>query len=117
MRRRSLLSLFAFFLLTQSYALAQNLGENSPQHIASNTLRGKVRSLDGVTINNAIVELRGGGGVISQTVTRNDGNFLFQSFGWGDYEVPVMGAVYKPGGQTARFNVNDRRALSEVGTI
>ena len=117
MRRRSILFLFAFFLLTQAGAAAQGLGSNAPQHIASNTLRGKVRSIDGVVVNNAIVELRGGGGVISQTVTRNDGDFLFSNLVSGEYEVAVMGAGYETTVQIARFNVNDRMALSEVLNI
>ena len=117
MRRRSILLLFAVFVLTQTAARAQGLGSNAPQHVASNTLRGKVRSIDGVVVNNAIVELRGGGGVISQTVTRNDGDFIFSNLVSGEYEVAVMGAGYETTVQIARFNVNDRMALSEVLNI
>lgn len=104
MRWRTLLSLLALVSLVQTTVFAQ-----------TNTLRGKVRSIDGRTVNNAIVELRlGGGAMISQTVTRNDGDFLFSSLASGEYEVAVMVAGYEPTVQVARFNENDRMSFSEV---
>ena len=84
----------------------------------SNTLRGKVRTPSGITVNNAIVELRiGGGAMISQTVTRNDGDFAFSSLSGGEYEVAVTIAGYEPTVQMARFNQNDRMGFSEVLNI
>src|SRR5262245_48934628 len=79
----------------------------------SNVLRGKVRSTDGVTVNNAIVELRyGGGAMISQTVTRNDGDFAFGSLAPGEYEVAVTIAGFNPAVQMARFNQPGRMNFS-----
>lgn len=107
MRLRSLFPAFALVLLLGAAAFAQ-----------SNTLRGKVRSTDGLTINNAIVELRiGGGGMISQTVTRNDGDFAFTNLASGEYEVAVTIAGYEPVVQMARFNAPDRMNFSEVVNI
>src|ERR1700730_3335113 len=107
MRWRFPLPALAFALLVNS-AVAQN----------TNTLRGKVRSPDGTTVNNAIVELRfGGGGMIAQTVTRNDGDFAFSNLAPGEYEVAVMIAGYDPVVQVARFSQNDRMNFAEVLNI
>jgi tetratricopeptide (TPR) repeat protein len=107
MRWRTLLSLLALILLIETTVFAQ-----------TNTLRGKVRSIDGPTVNNAIVELRvGGGAMISQTVTRNDGDFVFSNLGSGEYEVAVTLAGYEPTVQTARFTQNDRMNFAEVVAI
>jgi len=117
MRWRTLLSLLAFVLLIEANAFAQTLGQEMPPK-PSNTLRGKIRSVDGVTVNNAIVELRlGGGAMISQTVTRNDGDFLFPNLESGEYEVAVTVAGYDPTVQTARFYQSDRMNFAEVVTI
>ena len=107
MKRQTLLMVFALVLLSAGTAFAQ-----------SNTLRGKVRATNGVTVNNAIVELRvGGGAMISQTVTRNDGDFAFTSLASGEYEVVVAMVGYEPTTQMARFNQNDRMGFSEVINI
>jgi tetratricopeptide (TPR) repeat protein len=107
MRWRTLLSLLAFGLVIEMTVFAQ-----------TNTLRGKVRSIDGSTVNNAIVELRlGGGAMISQTVTRNDGDFLFSNLASGEYEVAVQVAGYEPTVQIARFYESDRMNFSEVVNI
>src|SRR5215475_8483606 len=83
-----------------------------------NMIRGKVRAADGATVNNAIVELRiGGGGMISQTVTRNDGDFAFTSLQSGEYEVAVTIAGYEPTAQHVRFTENDRMNFMEVVTV
>ena len=105
-----------FRILLSALTLALLLGATTFGQ--SNMLRGKVRSTDGVTVNNAIVELRiGGGGMISQTVTRNDGDFAFTNLASGEYEVAVTIAGYEPTVQMARFNNPDRMNFSEVITI
>ncbi len=107
MKRQPLLRVLAIVLISGATAFAQ-----------SNTLRGKVRATNGVTVNNAIVELRvGGGAMISQTVTRNDGDFAFSNLTAGEYEVAVTIAGYEPVVQMARFNQNDRMGFSEVINI
>ena len=107
MKRQTLFIVFALLLVSASSTFAQ-----------SNTLRGKVRASNGVTVNNAIVELRiGGGAMISQTVTRNDGDFAFTSLTGGEYEVAVTIAGYDPAVQMARFNQSDRMGFSEVINI
>jgi tetratricopeptide (TPR) repeat protein len=84
----------------------------------SNTLRGKVRSTDRVTVNNAIVELRySGGGMIAQTVTRNDGDFAFAGLQPAEYEVAVTIAGYYPTVEIARFSNTDRMNFAEVLNI
>jgi tetratricopeptide (TPR) repeat protein len=101
------LAIASVFLLNVN-ALAQN----------TNTLRGKVRSTDGVTVNNAIVELHvAGGAMIGQTVTRNDGDFAFTNLVPGEYEVEVTIAGYEHAAQIARFNQGDRMNFAEVINI
>ena len=107
MRVRSLLRTIAVLLLVSITGLAQ-----------SNTLRGKVRSTGGLTINNAIVELKAaGGGMLGQTVTRNDGDFAFSNLPSGEYEVEVTVAGYEPTVQMARFNTPHRMNFAEVVNI
>jgi tetratricopeptide (TPR) repeat protein len=94
MIRRSLFSTVALALLLASTAMAQN-----------NTIRGKVRSANGETINDAIVELRvSGSGMIAQAVTRNDGDFAFYNLGVGEYEIAVIKAGYDQAVERARFD-------------
>jgi len=107
MKRQTLPTLLGFVLILGAPTLAQ-----------SNTLRGKVRSTNGATVNNAIVELRiGGGGMLAQTVTRNDGDFAFNGLATGEYEVAVTMAGYEPAVQLARFNQSGRMDFSEVVNI
>jgi tetratricopeptide (TPR) repeat protein len=107
MKQQTLVLAFAIALVSSGDAFAQN-----------NMLRGKVRASNGVTVNNAIVELRiGGGAMISQTVTRNEGDFTFSNLSGGEYEVSVSIAGYEPAIQMARFNQNDRSGFSEVINI
>lgn len=107
MQGRRLLWTIAFLLLASPSALAQ-----------SNTLRGKVRSTSGITVNNAIVELKGAGGaMIAQTVTRNDGDFAFSNLPSGEYEVEVTVAGFDPAAQRARFNTPAPMNFAEVVNI
>ena len=104
MKRHTLLTFFALVLISGGTAFAQ-----------SNQLRGKVRAPNGVTVNNAIVELRvGGSAMIAQTVTRNDGDFAFTGLATGEYEIAVTMAGYEPVVQMARFNQSGRMDFSEV---
>ena len=104
MKRHKLLTVFALVMVSGGTAFAQ-----------SNQLRGKVRAPNGVTVNNAIVELRvGGSAMIAQTVTRNDGDFAFTGLATGEYEIAVTMAGYEPVVQMARFNQSGRMDFSEV---
>ena len=104
MKRHKLLTVFALVMISGGTAFAQ-----------SNQLRGKVRAPNGVTVNNAIVELRvGGSAMIAQTVTRNDGDFAFTGLATGEYEIAVTMAGYEPVVQMARFNQSGRMDFSEV---
>jgi len=106
MNRRASLMVIALVLLTA--------GTASGQH--NNTIRGKLRAPNNTTINNAIIELRiGGGGIIQTTVTRNDGDFAFSGLATGEYEIVVTASGYEPTVQIARFNARDRSMnFSEV---
>jgi Tfp pilus assembly protein PilF len=85
MSNRSIPALAVLLLLSVS-GLAQN-----------GMIRGKVREHNGTTVNNAIVELRGAAGaVISQIVTRNDGDFAFMGLRGGEYEISVTLSGYEP---------------------
>jgi tetratricopeptide (TPR) repeat protein len=107
MQRRSLLPVLAVILFAAANVYAQN-----------NTIRGKVRSTNGRTVNNAIVELRvGGGAMIAQTVTRNDGDFAFSNLVPDEYEVSILIAGYEPAAQIVRFNHAPADRFSEVLNI
>ncbi|HLG17010.1 MAG TPA: carboxypeptidase regulatory-like domain-containing protein [Blastocatellia bacterium] len=103
MTARGLAGAFALLLIFSHTASAQN-----------NQLRGKVRSTNGTTVNNAIVELRLGGAMIAQTVTRNDGDFAFTNLSPGEYEVTVLMAGYDPGAEIARFEGGMREGTMQV---
>jgi tetratricopeptide (TPR) repeat protein len=108
MRKHRLLAALALLLIQALIAQAQ----------ANNTLRGKVRSTNGTTLNNAIVELRtNGGALLSQTVTRNDGDFAFSNLEPGEYTLEVTFSGYQPTSQLARFNQPRGGAFQEVVNI
>lgn len=105
MRKDNLLAALALLLLQALVVHAQ----------AINTLRGKVRSTSGMTLNNAIVELRlSGGALLAQTVTRNDGDFAFSNLEPGEYTLEVTLSGYQPTSQLARFNQPRGGAFQEV---
>ncbi|MCI0487200.1 MAG: carboxypeptidase regulatory-like domain-containing protein [Blastocatellia bacterium] len=107
MRWRSLFSALVFLLLPLAAAAAQN-----------NIIRGKVRSTGGTTLNNAIVELKmGGGGILSQTVTNNEGNFAFSNLVSAEYEVEVTLAGYQSAAQLVRFNYAPSEQFQEILNI
>lgn len=84
----------------------------------NNVIRGKVRASNGQSLNNAIVELRkGGGGILSQTVSRNDGNFEFPGLEFGEYEVAVILAGYYPAVEMIRFKLPPGRGTFEVVNV
>jgi len=73
----------------------------------SGMIRGKVRSSNGATVNNATVELKQTtGGVISQVATHNDGDFEFTGLRAGEYSVHVSAGGYEPQVQVARLIEN-----------
>lgn len=107
MKRQTLRTVFVLMLISGGTAFAQG-----------NTLRGKVRSATGPAVNNAMVELRSGtGGVVSQTVTGNEGDFAFTELASGEYQVAVAMAGYEPAVQSARFTHPDQMRFSEVVNI
>lgn len=106
MRRRNLFLALALVLLPATVCAQGNM------------VRGKVRSTNGTSLNNAIVELRqSGGGMIDQTVTRNDGNYAFSNLRPAEYEVVVLLAGYEPTLQIARFNYGERMGFWEIVTV
>ena len=106
MRRRNLFLALALVLLPATVCAQGNM------------VRGKVRSTNGTSLNNAIVELRqSGGGMIDQTVTRNDGNYAFSNLRPAEYEVVVLLAGFEPALQIARFNYGERMGFWEIVTV
>jgi tetratricopeptide (TPR) repeat protein len=80
-----------------------------------NMIRGKVRTSNGNTVNNAIVELRvNGSGMIDQTVTRNDGDFAFNGLAPGEYEIVVTSSGFEPVVQREHFMGTDRMNSMEI---
>ncbi len=110
-RRETLAMKWRNFLSALALALALATAASAQR----NTLRGKVRAPDGSPVNNAIVELRvSGGAMISQTVTRNDGDFAFTGIASGEYEIAVTAAGFEPIVQIERFVNADRMGFNEV---
>jgi tetratricopeptide (TPR) repeat protein len=104
MLRRSFFPALALALLPALAPAAQN-----------NVIRGKVRAAGGVSVNNAIVELkRGGSGMIGQTVTRNDGDFAFSGLAAAEYEITVSLAGFEPTTEIVRFRFPSNQSSMEV---
>ncbi|MFY9553886.1 MAG: carboxypeptidase regulatory-like domain-containing protein [Blastocatellia bacterium] len=86
-------------------------------------LRGKVRGPNGAIVNNATVELReAAGGVASQSVTRNDGDFAFPRLRPGEYELVVTMVGYETATQVVQLRDSMRLstpsdAVSEIVTV
>jgi tetratricopeptide (TPR) repeat protein len=95
MLRRNTYLVTLSILLLGSNAFAQNC-----------TIRGKVRSTAGAVLDGAIVELRmaGGAGVLGQTATHADGDFVFSGLAAREYDVAVSMGGYEPAVQVVRFN-------------
>ncbi|HET9529829.1 MAG TPA: carboxypeptidase regulatory-like domain-containing protein [Blastocatellia bacterium] len=107
MRMQRLFPAFVLILLMAATLSAQN-----------NTIRGKVRSTNGRTVNNAIVELRQtGGAMIGQAVTRNDGDFTFANLPPDEYEISITVAGFEPVVQRVRFNHPPSERFNEVLNI
>ena len=105
MTTRRLLLTVAFLLVLAASGLGQ----------ANNVILGKVRGNNGMTLNNAIVELRRGGGeIMGQTVTRNDGDFSFSGLAFGEYEVAVTLSGYEPAVEVVRFKLPPGMATIET---
>lgn len=107
MNNRSLLALSLLVLLPVG-GFAQN-----------SMIRGKVRENNGITVNNATVELRGAAGaVISQIITRNDGDFVFMGLRGGEYELTITASGYESVTQLVQLRdsmmINSREAGSGV---
>jgi Flp pilus assembly protein TadD len=106
---RKLISLLSLLFFLAIEAFAQN---------PSNMIRGKVRAINGTPVNNAIVELReAGGAILSQTVTRNDGDFAFTRIVPAEYEVHVTGSGFETTMQMVRFSQTDRMSFFEVVNV
>ena len=101
------LPLMIVFLIIESYAQNPN-----------NMIRGKIRAANGAPINGAIVELReAAGGIIGQTVTRNDGDFDFSRVVPAEYEIHVSSAGFEANMQMVRFAQTDRMNFYEVVNV
>lgn len=85
--------LFVLFLGTSVTTLAQQ----------GHTIRGKVRNAGGGNISNATVLLERNGAMINQTVTNNEGDFLFFGLTDTSYEVLVSLPDYNPARETVLF--------------
>ena len=106
MRVRSLLRTIAVSPLVSVTGLAQ-----------SNTLRGKVRSTGGLTIKKRYRRTKAaGGGMLGQTVTRNDGDFAFSNLPSASTS-RSNGCRLRADGQMARFNTPHRMNFAEVVNI
>lgn len=104
MNSRCLYALVAFLCFT-STALAQN-----------SVIRGKVRTNDGASVNNAIVELREpSGAVVEHVLTKTDGDFTFMRLGPGEYEIRVTMPGYRPARELVQIRGSMRPNTAPVG--
>jgi Tfp pilus assembly protein PilF len=83
----------------------------------NNTIHGKVRGMNGATVNNAVVELWLNGALINQTATRTDGDFYFASLAPAEYEVVVTASGFEVTTQSARFMTANRTPMGDILTI
>ena len=84
-------------IVAASAATAQVSAQN-------NTIRGKVRTQAGTTLNNAIVTLsKTGGGTIGEMVTGNDGDFTFIGLEAGAYVITVHATGFEPAVENVQF--------------
>jgi hypothetical protein len=69
-----------------------------------NTIRGKVRNSAGVNVPQITVSLENGTGVlINQTVTNNEGDFVFSGLGDTSYVITISGPEYNPALERVEF--------------
>src|SRR5688572_8503021 len=81
-------------------------------------IRGKIRAANGAPINNAIVELReAAGAILSQTVTRNEGEFVFARIAPAEYEIHVTVSGFESTMQMVRFAPSGRQNFDEVVNV
>jgi tetratricopeptide (TPR) repeat protein len=92
MKTPFLLFLVILFLACPVVAAAQN-----------GTVRGKVRTASGATLTNVIVELWQAGARTAQTVTTNDGDFIFPNVTPANYEVIASHPGFQPAAERVAF--------------
>jgi tetratricopeptide (TPR) repeat protein len=69
----------------------------SAQSSTGNTIKGKVRTQSGRPLANVLVELQTGtGGTIAQTVTSNEGDYLFGSLAGASFLLVVRDSYHQP---------------------
>jgi Tfp pilus assembly protein PilF len=68
------------------------------------TIRGKVRNSSGVNMPQTTVNLEGGnGGLINQTVTNNEGDFIFSGLEETSYLITISAPDYSPASERVDF--------------
>ena len=109
MTKNKIISLLWMLFLLAIESVAQN---------PNNMIRGKIRAANGTVVNGAIVELReAGGAILSQTVTRNEGDFAFTRVVPAEYEVHVTVSGFESTVQMVRFTQTDRMNHYEVVNV
>jgi Tfp pilus assembly protein PilF len=84
----------------------------------NNMIRGKVRAANGSPVNGAIIELReAGGAILTQTVTRNDGDFTFTRVVPAEYEIHVTVSGFESTMQMVRFAQTEQMNFYEVVNV
>jgi Tfp pilus assembly protein PilF len=118
MKFRTRLLVLLLIVVASSNISAQNSNTASMHQNPNNMIRGRVRGVDGATINNAMVELyQGNGGMVAQAVTRNEGDFTFAQIPAAEYEVHVAASGFEPVTQSVKFMQTSRASFGEVVSV
>ncbi|HEY0100576.1 MAG TPA: carboxypeptidase-like regulatory domain-containing protein, partial [Pyrinomonadaceae bacterium] len=101
MRQRSALLALTFTLCCYFFFCAAATSAHAPQ---GHTIRGKVRSSAGFNVPRVTVNLESGGGaLIDQTVTNNEGDFFFGGLDNTSYQITVSAPDYNPASERVEF--------------
>jgi Tfp pilus assembly protein PilF len=83
------------------------------------TIRGKVRNASGVNLSQTTVNLESGnGGLINQTVTNNEGDFIFSGLTETSYVIIITAPDYNPTAERVEFVRNvSQNEPGEIRTV
>jgi Tfp pilus assembly protein PilF len=92
------------FLLFTVIMLLSLLNAPAVRSQQGHTIRGKVHNAQGINLAQITVDLQSGNGsLVSQTVTNNEGDFLFNELGGNSYLIVISAPDYHPVSERVDF--------------